>query len=259
MIGKHLRSGQLLIVLTAWLAATAQATDVGLPLHSTATGDAGNMEFYFERFHRDIRQEFIDGPANARQKEDRVIERINIHAGSRAALFAELGATRSDQAEHTVPLLGAGLALRLYEGPALNVNAFASGTYIHGIEYRQGGYVTYSEPGYIWAEYPTVEQEETYYELNGGLTASRIFQLSRKIHWTPYAGLMLSELDGREEYKVTYRVNARTETQRGDLQGDGALCLLGGFGLTFGKDWCLRLEGRFVNQASVSAGLVYFF
>jgi hypothetical protein len=247
------------VALLALAAARSRATDVGMPLHSEATGGGGNLEFYFEQFRRDIRQDFVDGPDTAKQKESRIIERINVHAGSRAAVYAEIGATRSDQAEHVVPLFGAGLAVRLHESPALGVNAFASGTYIHGIEYRQSGYVTYSEPGYVWAEYPDLDQRESYFEYNAGLTLSRLFRPNAKVICTPYAGLMLSGIDGTEEYHLTYHVNARTETRSGNLRGDGAISPFGGLGLTFSKDWCIRIEGRFVNQTSLSAGLVYFF
>jgi len=235
------------------------ATDVGMPLDSSAIGKNANVEFYYELYNRNIKQDFSGGTDTGKQEENRFIARINYYASSRAALYAEIGATDSDQSEGAVPLFGAGLKIKVYDSSALNVNAFASATYINEIQYKHDGYVDYNEPGYVYVDHPDFSQKESYFEINGGLIISKLIQLDEKTTCTPYGGFMVSKLDGDEDYEFTYHVQKRTEKESGDLKDDGLLSLFAGLGLTLGNTWGMRFEGRFVNQTSFSVGLSYLF
>ncbi len=238
---------------------SVHATDVGMPLYSSAIGKSGNVEVYYEQYKRDIEQDYLSGTDSGEQEESRVIARLNYHASTRASLYAEIGSTDSDGSEGNALLLGAGLKIKVYDSDALNVNAFASATYIPEIEYKHDGYVDYTEPGYEWVDYPDLVQKETYFEINGGLAVSKFIQLDEKTTCTPYGGFMVSVLNGDEDYELKYHIQERTEESTGDLKDDGAFSMFAGISLTLDSTWGIRFEGRFINQSSFSAGLMYFF
>ena len=258
-----MKNGFKMVVAVAVLGAawsSVYATDVGMPLYSSAIEKSVNVEVYYEQYKRDIEQDSSSGNTyTGEQEESRVIARVNYHASSRASLYAEIGATDSDGSEGQALLLGAGLKIKVYDSEALNVNAFASATYIPEIEYKHDGYVDYTEPGYEWVDYPDRVQKETYFEINGGLAVSKFLQLDEKTTCTPYAGFMVSVLNGDEDYELKYHVQERTEERTGDLKDDGAFSMFAGLGLTLDDTWGIRFEGRFINQSSFSAGLMYFF
>ena len=69
---------------------------------------------------------------------------------------------------------------------------------------------------------------------------------------------MVSKLDGDEDYELKYH-DGTTLSESGDIKDDGVFSIFAGLGLTMDKTFGVRLEGRFVNQTSFSAGLMYFF
>lgn len=254
------RWAMLLGIVAGAAVSNVLATDVGMPLYSSAIGKSGNIEVYYEQYKRDIEQDSSSGDSfTGEQEESRIIARVNYHASQSAALYAEVGATDSDGSEGQVPLFGAGLKIKCYDSPALNVNVFASATYVPEIEYKHDGYVDYTVPGYAWVDYPDRTQKESYFEINGGLAISKLIQLDEKTTCTPYGGFMVSKLDGDEDYERTYHVQPRTEEESGDLKDDGAFSMFAGLGLTLDNTWGIRFEGRFINQSSFSASLMYFF
>ena len=238
---------------------SVHATDVGMPLYSSAIGKKGNAEVYYEQYKRDVKQDGDLGPSTGEQEESRIIARLNYHASPSASLYAEVGLTDSDQSEGNVPLFGAGLKIKVYDKEVLQVNAFASITYVPEIEYKSDGYVDYTQYGYEWVDTPDFIQKESYMEINGGLAISKFIQLDESTTLTPYGGFMLSKLDGDEDFEFKYHVQERTEKANGEIEDDGIFSLFAGLGLTLDDTWGIRFEGRFINQSSFSAGLMYFF
>jgi hypothetical protein len=249
----------LLLALLAAFSVSSLATDVGMPLFSTTVGKSASLEVYYERFNRDIEQVYLSGTDTGEQEEDRFLARVSFHPGTKASLYLEAGATESEDSEGAVPIFGAGLKVKVYDRPALQVSAFASGTYIDEIEYKQDGYVDYDVPGYTYVDYPDYEQKESYVEINGGLIISRDIAMDEATHCIPYGGFMVSMLDGDEDYKLTYHVDEPAREYSGDIQDDGLFALIAGLGVTLDNVWAIRFEGRFVNQESFSAGLSYMF
>jgi hypothetical protein len=229
------------------------ATDVGMPTYSTDLGKNANLEFYYEKFDRKVKGNIGDVTlSNTQQEENRFMARFNYNASTRASMHAEVGATDSEGSDGAVPIYGAGLKVKAYDSKALQLSVFAAGTYVSGIEYSEEG----SEDYYY--EYPSSVQEESYLEINGGLAISRLLQLDEKTTCTPYGGFMVSKLDGSEDVNGSFR-DGETISLSGDIKDDGLFSIFAGLGLTMDKTFGIRLEGRFVNQTSFSAGFTYFF
>lgn len=230
--------------------------DVGAPLYLNTIGKSGNIEVYYEKFKRDIEQQGSDGNLyTSEQQEDRVIARLNYNASTRASLYIEAGATDSDGSDGAAALIGGGLKLSVHDSPAFGVSLFASITYVPEIKYKQDGFIDYANQ----LEYPSSLQTETYYEFSGGLILSKTFQLDDKSLITLYAGVMLSRLDGDEDYEFTYPASRRNIRTTGTLEDEDPFSAFGGLSLVLNSTVGIRVEGRFVNQTSVSAGLSLFF
>lgn len=239
-------------IIAGAVASSAWATDVGMPTYSTDIGKNANLEVYYEKYERDIEMTGPDETTTGKQEENRFMARINYNASTRASLHAEVGATDSDQSDGAVPIFGVGLKIKAYDSEALDLTVFASGSYVTEIEYSEDGYVDY------YVDVPDYSQKESYFEINGGLAISRLVQLDEKTTCTPYGGFMVSKLDGDEDYELKYH-DGTTLSESGDIKDDGVFSIFAGLGLTMDKTFGVRLEGRFVNQTSFSAGLMYFF
>jgi hypothetical protein len=125
--------------------------------------------------------------------------------------------------------------------------------------YNMTNYMT----NYMANSYGTLTylQEESYTEINGGLTLSKMINLSNTFRLLPYGGLMFSNLNGDEDfsYQFTQNQDHSTYLVDGSLEEDGGFSMFAGLGLMLNDTWGLRTEGRFINQTSWSASLTYFF
>ncbi|HEY8240449.1 MAG TPA: hypothetical protein VIH35_03340 [Kiritimatiellia bacterium] len=237
----------------------ARAHDAGPPIMKTALGKRFNVEVYFEKYQRDIEQEFASGTDTAEQEEDRLLARLTFAPADFASLYLEGGATDSKDSEGEAPLFGGGVRLRAYSTPAVQVDVFGSVTYVDGIEYHVDGFVEPETAGSFTVDHPDLDQTESYYEYEGGILLSHVFQAGPKWTVTPYGGFLFSVLDGDEEYDLTPHVPIPPFTIEGDLKENGNFILAAGLLGTLNKTFGLRLEGRFVDEQSVSAGVSYFF
>ncbi len=234
---------------------TARAADVGLPPGANDVSRRASVEVYGERFRRDANQDFLSKTTDSRQKEDRSMARASYLATRRLTLHVDAGSTKSEDSEDAVPIYGAGLFFAVCDRPAVHVDAFASGTYVRDIEYRAAGAIDEEQQ----LDHPDVDQTESYYEINAGLTASRLLDLGHKTTVTPYGGFMLSRLRGDEEYDLTYHTDRPPRRDSGVIRDGTPFSAFAGAGFSFGKHFGIRIEGRFLNQESYSAGLLYFF
>ena len=249
----------------------AVAMDVGLP--GTLPG-AGKMslEVFYEDYGRDIRQDCIDRPVpgeptrmyeeQLRQEENRFMARFGYALRPGLALRGLLGFTRSEDAENDAPVFGLGVDYLAWSWKGLDATVFAAWQSVTQIKYDDEFLLEPipESPG-LNREWPEGTQKEKYDELSAGAMVSMDFQVQPRFAMRPYAGFQLSKLDGDEKYDHTVVVNAPLgrEQFNGDIQDDGVLSLFAGAGLFWDHRFGLRLEGRFVNQQSFSAGLLYFF
>lgn len=235
-------------------ASTAWASDVGLPLYADDNNASrANIEVYYSDISRDARQLYdIGGETGVEQEEERIIVRLNYALTSRAALYAEIGATNSYTSDGNEPLFGAGLRVKIYDGDFFVLTGVASGTYIPKIEYHDE-----------WQEddgrHVKWFQEESYSELSGGLIISQEIALSGDIIWTPYGGFMGSKIYGDEDYTLFYYQEEKVKEADGYLEEDSPFFLFAGLRLALNNTWGIRLEGRFINRTSFSGGLTYSF
>ncbi|HMO41481.1 MAG TPA: hypothetical protein PKE26_15715 [Kiritimatiellia bacterium] len=246
----------LAVIIATTVTQFSQGADVGAPLYLNTIGKSGSVEVYYEKYKRDIEQQGSDGNLYlGEQQEDRVIARLNYHASTRASLYVEAGATDSDGSDGSAALVGGGLKLSLHDSQAFGVSLFAAITYVPEIEYKRDGFIDYANQ----LEYPSSLQTESYYEFSGGLILSKTFQMDEKSIITPYAGVMLSRLDGDEDYEFTYPASGRNIRTTGTLEDEDPFSAFAGLSLVMNSTFGIRVEGRFVNQTSVSAGLSLFF
>ena len=127
-----------------------------------------------------------------------------------------------------------------------------SGYYIPDIEYKHSGLD-------IDLDYYEYTQKESYYEIGGGMAISKVIELDEQNKLIPYGGVIVSILKGDEDYKVVYPDLGVTLTDTGDLENDGVLSLFVGMAYQFHTNWAARLEGRFLEESSISAGILFSF
>lgn len=244
----------ILIMAALLVARAALAADVGVPAGERAGGAPNDVEFHYEHFSRNISQDYISGPATGDQEENRYVARYERRVLGPLRINVSAGMTQSDVAENVAPLVGVGARFSVFSSDTTAVGLFASGAYVDGIEYHSKGFVATGEGGER-IEQPDVEQTESYLEVAGGAGLSRRFVLSRALTCAPYGGLMVSKIQGDEDYRLTWRGEGRTETVGGEIRESGLPSLFAGLAFTWRETWRLRVEGRYLNQASFSTGL----
>ncbi len=242
-------------------ATTCPAVDIGAPIYRADFGSGITLDLTYQSLKRDIEQEtaFTDHTWTGEQEEKHYIAAILFPLNDRISGKLEAGLADSNGSEDIAPLFGAVLQAALYEVDGLCFNVFAAGRYVSGIEYRTEG-VYFTEGGII-TEYPEVTREEEYFELGGGLTLSKTISTGSKTKITPYGGLLLSLIDGSgEETFRRYIVQPGTATDDSvDFEAENPFSIVGGISALFASNIGLRIEGRFVNQTSVSAGAYFIF
>ena len=261
----------LIVLLVLASAINTVAMDIGLPGPLPGGGKL-SLELFYEDFERDIRQEAAEfwAPGSPHgglvgedmiQEETRYFARLTYAWRRELALQALVGFTHSETADNDSPVLGLGLQYLVWSCHGFDTTLFAAGQLVNEIRYKNDFYYGPNPPNAGNWEWPEGTQKEDYYELSAGATVSRDIQLHPRLTMRPYAGLQLSKLDGDEKYDHTWAVvePLGREVQEGYIKDDGVLALFGGAGLFWDNRFGLRLEGRFVNQTSFSAGLFYFF
>lgn len=265
----HLPGWIVLLVLAG--AGCAAAMDVGLP-GAMPGGGKMSLEVFYEDLGRDIRQDCIDRPVpgeptlmheeKLRQEEKRFMARFGYALRPGLALRGLLGFTRSEDAENDAPVFGLGVDYLAWSWKGIDATLFAAWQSVTQIKYDDEFLLEPipDSPGQN-REWPEGTQKEKYNEFSAGALVSMDLQIQPRLAMRPYAGIQLSKLDGDEEYDHTPVVNPPLGREQfsGDIQDDGVLSLFAGAGLFWDNRFGLRLEGRFVNQKSFSAGLLYVF
>ena len=171
----------------------------------------------------------------------------------------EAGLADAKNAEDFAPLFGAGIQAAAYEADGLRFNVFAAGRYVSGIEYKDKGFIV--EDFFTITEFPDVTREEDYYELGGGFTLSKTINTSDKTQITPYGGLVVALIRGSGEETFEYFVvePGVEKDSSVDFEEDGPISIVAGVAVKFPSNVGLRLEGRFIDQSSITAGAFFAF
>lgn len=244
-----------------FVATTSPAIDIGAPIYRSDFGSGITLDLTYQSLKRDIEQEtpFTDQTWKGEQEEKHYVAAIMFPLNDRVSGKLEVGLADSKGSEDIAPLFGAVLQAALYDVDGLCFNVFAAGRYVSGIQYKTEG--VYFTQGGIITEYPEVTREEEYFELGGGLTLSKIILTGNKTKINPYGGILLSLIDGSgEETFRRYIVQPGTATDDSvDFEAENPFSIVAGISALFTSNIGLRIEGRFVNQTSVSAGAFFIF
>ncbi len=222
------------------------------------------IELIYERYNRDVELSggrfSATGPAatvpfvlpnrSALQEEERVSARLHFPTGRKIDVYLDAGMSKPEGSEGVVPIFGGGIRLLAYKGRSFDASIVGFGTYVPKIEYK----ASTLDPSLGNIE---SEQEESYWEAGIGLELHRSFTLKKGFRFKPFGGFAVSFLRGDEDFLDRYTNLGVTVIGTANLEEDGLLSLYGGFSFLLNRKFSLRIEGRFVNQTSLSAGLAF--
>jgi len=151
-----------------------------------------------------------------------------------------------DDADDTPFAVGAGAQFKVYDERNLRVNFVAQGHWV---------------PSYDFSEHHTsphdinynLEGEKDYYELGAGMLVSGTARIDRQAKLIPYGGLMVSMLRGSgdiEAHDLGYVFDGSL-----DIDEDQPVVAVAGIAFVLQQNITLRLEGRFIGDSSISAGI----
>ena len=262
-----------MIIVYIMLSHLAYAADIGAPITKADVNGVVRAELIYEKYDRKVEfpatsftavGNFIPGgsatftvdPDTGKQEEKRVILRLLVPVSDNMIIHGDIGSTDSKDSEGSVPLLGLGLKYVGYNKNDTRIGFFIQGHYITEIEYETQDIDPTYGPG-------TISQKETYYEISTGLNVAKAFLLDDKTKLVPYVGAMISILNGKEDYTACYGCGsggpALNITGSGDLKDNGIFAIFVGADLKFESNFGFHMEGRFINQSSLSASLFMSF
>ncbi len=255
-------------IVLAW-AQAARGLEAGVPIYAKDVNGRFMIEVRCEQFDKDIERTTTPymGSYQENWEENRLRAQFTCMFSKPINVFADAGIVDARDADGVAPIFGGGIKLCAYENEGLRLNLFASGYYVSGIKFREDYIIVFEgTPADNMAEvsdiYPPpydqhLKREIDYYEVGGGFSLSKEIPLENKMTLTPYGGLVVSYLrgDGEEELKGI-RPLEKTDIE---FEGDGWMGLHLGVAVNFRPGLGLSLEGRFIKQSSVSAGLYYAF
>ncbi len=255
------------------LALAAYATLGSMRLHAADTGgpvyahaqNGGALSFIYERYERDVEFstfrgvstgpggtfDYIEPGESGKQEEDRILGRLSWLIGT-ATLHVDVGMTDSKESEGYEFMFGGGFRVMPYQSDTIDISLFANGHYVPRIKYKAS--ITDFELGRI-----NFEQDEKYWEASAGMILSRNIPLDNNASLAPYGGFMLSIFRGDVDITIDFPDLATTAREKADLDDDGIFSLLGGVALHLDDVWSARVEGRFINQSSISVALTMAF
>lgn len=243
-----------LAALLACIPLNSHALDIGAPLYEKdAKGDL-RLEMVVERFDRDVETELAfdrDASLLDESYEDGMDQtvfmgRLYLPLSPEGVLFVDAGVIDDDTADDTPLVVGLGAQIRIYDERAIRVNFVAEGHWV---------------PSYDFSEHRTsprnvsytLEGDKDYYELGAGLLVSGRADIDRQARLIPYGGIMLSMLKGSgdiEAHDIGYVFDGSL-----DMEEDQPVVAVAGVALLLQRSICLRLEGRFIGDSSISAGI----
>jgi len=230
------------------------ALDVGAPMYQKdVKGDLG-LELIVERFDRDVETELeFDDDASLLDEKDTdgidqtaVMARLHLPLSSQASLFVDVGVIDDDDADDTPFAVGAGAQFKVYDERDLRVNFVAEGHWVPSYDFSEHR----TSPRNI--SY-TLKGDKDYYELGAGLLVSGNARIDRQARLIPYGGIMVSMLRGSgdiEAHDLGYVFDGSL-----DIKEDQPVVAVAGLAFVLQKNITLRLEGRFIGDSSISAGM----
>ena len=260
-----------LVILLVMSTHLAYAADIGAPITKADVNGVVRTELIYEKYDRKVELSSVNVTETStiggtttytvegetgKQEEKRIILRLLVPVGENMIIFGDIGKTDSKDSAEARPFGGLGLKYLGYNKDNTRIGFFIQGHYVSEIEYNWQDVDPIYGPG-------TWTQQESYYEISTGLNVAKTFLLDNKTQLVPYAGAMISILNGEEEFNVCYGCNtfgpALKITGSGELKDDGIFSVFAGADLKFRSNFGFHMEGRFINQSSLSASLFMSF
>jgi hypothetical protein len=242
-----------ILFLIISLVQQARAFDVGLPGAGETPAGPYALELVVEQFDREIHQEIrgFDGTFFGDQTEDRIYAHFGYRFNSAWSLQLKTGMSDSTSSEDPALLLGA---------TTMWSNPFAHGARAHvyiGAQWVDG--ITYKTPASSvgGVRLAAESRKEEHLEGTIGFLVSKDFTLNPTWGLTPYLGMQLSVFRGKgeESFFLSSAPDVATQRESGlDFEEDGQLGSTLGLRVDAPADWYFRIEGRIIDQQSVSAG-----
>lgn len=246
------------------LAGSAMAADVGA---FRPTENGRSLSLTFEKYKRDVTQDVADtwggGEFEGEQEEDHILLRLTSRPTPHFGWTVGVGVSDAESSEGHVPLLGLGAHYIFYTGNTLHASAFWQVHHVREIEYENIINNVYLDPaiGGDGLGYAVSSRTESYFEYEAGFAVTKDFFMDSGGRSSLYGGIMFSLLqsDGDEEF-VFYKYSGEqvtTASEDGlDFEADSLAVLFAGIDFAIpGDRFGMRLEGRFLKQASVSFSL----
>jgi len=243
-----------LATLLAYMPLDLHALDIGAPLYEKDTKGDLRLEMVVERFDRDVETELafdrdaslLDEAYDDGMDQTVFMGRLHLPISTEGVLFVDFGIVDDDTADDTPFVVGLGAQLRIYDEGTLRVNFVAEGHWV---------------PSYDFSEHRTsprnvsytLKGDKDYYELGAGLLVSGRADINRQARLIPYGGIMLSMLKGSgdiEAHGIGYVFDGSL-----DMEEDQPVVAVAGVALMLQRSITLRLEGRFIGDSSISAGI----
>jgi hypothetical protein len=230
------------------------AMDIGAPIYQKDVKGDFRLELIVEGFDREVETELafdndaslLDGSYTDEMDQNVFMARFYLPLSSQGTLFIDAGVIDDDSADDTPFTVGVGAQVKVYQERALRINLVAEGHWV---------------PSYDFSEHRTsphdirytLEGDKDYYELGAGLLVSGSAAIGRQAKLIPYGGLMISMLEGSgdiEAHDIGYVFDGSL-----DLEEDRPVVAVAGVTLILQRSITLRLEGRFIGDGSISAGI----
>ena len=244
--------GMLAIMVSVPL--NLHALDIGAPIFEKEIKGDLRLEMIVEGFDREVETDLefdddaslLDDSYEDGMDQTVVMARLHLPISPEGVLFFDVGIVDDDTADDTPFVLGLGAQLKVYDKRSLRVNFVAEGHWVPTYDFSEHRTSPYD------IRY-TLTGDKDYYELGAGMLVSGSAAIDRQAKLIPYGGLMLSVLRGSgdiEAHDLGYVFDGSL-----DMDEDRPVVAVAGLALLLQKSITLRLEGRFIGDSSISAGI----
>lgn len=242
-------------VITALAPMRANALDIGAPIvQKDLKGDL-RLELIVERFDREAETKlafddasFLDQTSTDGMDQTVWMARLHVPFAKNGDLFFDAGMLDDDAADDTPFIIGFGLQQMIHDQGGLRINLVAHGHWVPSYDFSE------RHTGPYGVRY-TLSGEKDYYELGAGMLVSGTAQIDRQAKLIPYGGIMFSVLRGSGDVEARDPDFAYSIDGTLDLDEDQPVVGVAGIALILARNITLRLEGRFIGDSSISAGM----
>lgn len=255
------------LLIFALLAPPAAAFDVGDPwFYEPWEGPTQRVEFVYESFSRNTRLQFdaplLGTPATGPTMIGVAPPEVGGSEGGDVFLFRwaylpiEMVATQLDigfiggsEEEDSSLILGGAARVLLIENGPFQLSGQLDGHYIPSVEESGSGFSSTAGPYQFVGEYRV-------HEFGFSLLGSMTTQVSQNVRAMTYGGPRVSTYRGRYESHADYSDTGERLWLNGDTKEESVFGLVLGTRIDLGQHFSARVEGRLVEEESISGSLM---